>query len=247
MSTLEQVALPDSAGRENLRRLFAATEQVTGRYAADPEAWVALGEARFHFGAGLGVSDVMTLEAFERAIELDSAYAPAYIHAIQLALYLSRPAAARQYLTRYLDLRPAGQAALAAWVTSLLLNSAVSPTQIDRVLDTVPSSALVDTWSNFILAPDSAEVAIEVARRLTGRRISEDVWWQDPVVRQGMLAVSLGLRGHLREAARIMIADPEFVDWPLFTELAIAGAIPTDSVASLYGIPDGAGLVGGSR
>ena len=58
------------------RRLFSTAERVTTRYPTDPEAWVALGEARYHFGAGLGVSDAMTLEAFERAIRLDSAYAP---------------------------------------------------------------------------------------------------------------------------------------------------------------------------
>ena len=92
---------------------------------------VALGEARVHFGPGLGVNDVVTLETFEKAIELDSAYAPAYIHAVQLALYLNEPAAARRHLRRYLDLRPAGQHALAGSATSLC---SIPPSRSHRLI-----------------------------------------------------------------------------------------------------------------
>ncbi len=227
-------ALPDSAGRETLRRLFSVAERVTAQYPTDPEAWVALGEARFHFGFGLGVSDAMKLEAFGRAIQLDSAYAPAYIHPIDLALTLNDQPAARRYAARYLALRPGGQTALAASVTKLLLDPSTPAAKMERVLDTMPSGALVHTWISFFGAPDSAEVAIGLARRLAARHITGEGWWRYPDVRQHMVATSLAFRGHLREAARMVSAQPELADWHIFAELAMAGAIPPDTVDAFY-------------
>ena len=58
--------VPDSAGREILRRLFSTTERATALYGTDPEAWVALGEARYHFGNGSGRSDSMMFDAFDQ-------------------------------------------------------------------------------------------------------------------------------------------------------------------------------------
>lgn len=80
--TLDESELLDSAARENLPRLLSTAEALVRRYPTDPDAWYVLGEARFHFEAGLGVSDQRVLAAFEQVIALDSAYAPAYDHAI---------------------------------------------------------------------------------------------------------------------------------------------------------------------
>jgi eukaryotic-like serine/threonine-protein kinase len=233
-NALDEGALRDSAGRANLEHLFSASERVAARYPTDPEAWEALGEARFHFGAGLGVSDAMTLEAFERAIRLDSAYAPAYIHAVSLALALNEHSTARHYLARYLDLRPGGDHALANQLTSLLLDTKTAPAEVERVLDTVPPSALFSAWLNFASAPDSAEIAIRLARRLAARRVSDETFWRDPVFRLGVVAVSLGFRGHLREASSVVAAEPQLRGWFLFPELALARAIPAETADVFY-------------
>jgi hypothetical protein len=116
---------PDSAGRENLRRFFSTTEQVTARYPTDPEAWFALGEARFHLGHGLGLSDEMMFEPFHRAVTLDSSYAPAYIHLVELALRLGSQSTAQRHAARYLTLRPGGDHALAMRAASWLLDTAI--------------------------------------------------------------------------------------------------------------------------
>ena len=49
------------------------------RYQMDPEVWFAAGEALAHFGPYAGRTLEEQVEAFDHAIALDSAFAPAYI------------------------------------------------------------------------------------------------------------------------------------------------------------------------
>ena len=168
--------LPDSTGRQNLRRLFSTTERVTTLYPTDPEAWVALGEARYHFGHGMGVSDEMRFQPFDRAVTLDSSYAPAYIHLVEMALRLGDQPAAQRYAARYLRLRPGGLNALAMQATSLLLDTALSASRLDSALDTIPSEVLFSAWANFWVTPDPAEIGIDLARHLADRRVTGAVW-----------------------------------------------------------------------
>jgi tetratricopeptide (TPR) repeat protein len=234
MSTLSFPHFSDSAGRERRERLFATAERVAARYATDPEAWVALGEARYHFGHGLAVSDAMMLEPFQRAVALDSSYAPAYIHTVTMAVTLNDQAAARRYLARYLALRPGGTQGVSARMMSVLLDPPTPTAEVGQLLDTISSNALHHAWLDFMRAPDSAELAILLARELADRHVTEEVWWRDPMIRRGSLATTLAFRGHLREAARVVNAHPELATWPLFQELALAGAIPADTADAFY-------------
>jgi eukaryotic-like serine/threonine-protein kinase len=83
-----------------IKRGFATANELVNRYPEDPEAWYTLGETRWHFGTGPGInaSDRQVKEAFDRAIALDSSFAPAYEHQIQLALDLEGPEEALIYL-----------------------------------------------------------------------------------------------------------------------------------------------------
>src|SRR5207249_1681183 len=67
-------------------------------------AWSGLGDARMHWPLVGRTTPGQILEAFDRAIALDSAFGPAYIHPVEVALQLGRPAAARRYLAAYLAL-----------------------------------------------------------------------------------------------------------------------------------------------
>ena len=234
MSVINLGQLPDSGARANVRRLFTTADRVTTRYPNDPEAWVALGEARYHIGPGFGVSDAMKLEAFDRAVTLDSSYAPAYLHAVGLALSLNDRAATRRYAARYLDLRPGGVEALSVRLTSLLLDPTVPVLKMKRALDTASAIVLESAWLDFMAAPDSAEVAIALARRLSERRVTEDVWYRDSSARYGLLTSTLAYRGHLREAARVVAGHPKLAEWYPFVELALAGTIAADSADAFY-------------
>jgi serine/threonine-protein kinase len=80
-------------------RLFAVLDEAARRYPDDPEVWYYVGEGGYHFAnlSRTPIPDRDVLGAFGRAIALDSAFVPAYIHPVQLALALEGAAAAVRY------------------------------------------------------------------------------------------------------------------------------------------------------
>jgi serine/threonine-protein kinase len=234
MGTLDEGATPDSSGVARIQRLLTTAETATQRYPDDPEAWVALGEARQHFGAGLGVSEENTLAAFARAIALDSSFAPAYIHCVGLAFNLGDTAAAHRYARRFLALGPAPEDRIPVQVMDALLNQGLRHDGVARVLDTLSGEALVATWADLITARDSTEITVELARRFVNRPVNLGSWYSDSIVRLGLLGLVLAQRGHVREAVRVLSQREDFAQYPMFTELALAGLLPADSVSALF-------------
>ena len=82
-------------------RLF---ERLTRRYPDDLEAWYGLGEAHVHLGAQEGRQYTSAIAPFERALALDSTFAPPLIHMIEIAHYESDSARAREWTAAYLAL-----------------------------------------------------------------------------------------------------------------------------------------------
>ena len=120
----------DSGWGVRLRRVFTTLEQATARYPDDAEAWFALGEASNHIGPYAGRAYERQLEAFDRVIALDSAFAPAYIHPIEQSAGAG-PDAIRRYLRPYLALTPVDVNADGARLVQRLLDSAGRATDID--------------------------------------------------------------------------------------------------------------------
>ncbi|MDP3773473.1 MAG: hypothetical protein Q8Q85_04330 [Gemmatimonadales bacterium] len=75
-------------------------------YPDDPEAAYEQGEAYFHLGLALGAPSERVLEAFERAIRLDSTFIDPYNHAVELRVMLGDPAGARLLAVRGAALAP---------------------------------------------------------------------------------------------------------------------------------------------
>jgi tetratricopeptide (TPR) repeat protein len=99
-------AFADGKWIGSIRRRLAVLEEASRRYPEDPEVWSELGEARVHYGDRVGVDDRAALAAFERALQKDSAYGPAFYHAIDLTLQTGNPTAARALVDRYFQLNP---------------------------------------------------------------------------------------------------------------------------------------------
>jgi serine/threonine-protein kinase len=89
-----------------LRRRLATLGAVVARYPDDPDAWQELGEARVHSGYRAGIDQPTALSAFETAVRVDSGYAPAYWHAVELALSYRPRDSTRALIRRYLSLQP---------------------------------------------------------------------------------------------------------------------------------------------
>jgi serine/threonine-protein kinase len=206
-----------------VRALFATLQLAVERYPNDPEVWYALGEAQHHFGYGpdVGISVRRTLESFDRAIALDSSFAPAYIHAVELGLTVGGATRGLPYAKKYQELRPTDGKGAGVGLTALLVEGPAT-TQARAALDTASADVLRDAW--FILRrwADDRETAVQVARTWLARILATDE--RQAGLPRSALASVLAYRGKMEEAYQTWGRAPS----RLFVELAMAGAVPQD-------------------
>ena len=182
----------------NERRLLATLTEMRSRYPGDPEVWFALGEARYHLIRPALATDVEALDAFDRAIALDSAFAPAYFHApgLALAVDLGDAARARRYLAAYLRNNPEDSDASALRLTARLLDPRLEAWPgMARLIDTAHATVLYRAGLEYLGGwPDSAETAVRLLRSLAfGRHdlAGAPSWIADSLARRRMLASAL--------------------------------------------------------
>jgi eukaryotic-like serine/threonine-protein kinase len=217
-------------------------EEAVRRYPEDPELWYELGETREHLLGGLK-SPGPELEAFERAIDLDPGFAPAYEHTFALSMDLGKPDQARRFTEAYAALDSTADNAEPARLAALLLHRQPGDsTVVAHAVQAAPAGALFRAGLEFLSGwPDSAETAVGLLRRLAETNpppgTGSAPWVMDTLMRKQYLAAVLAVRGHLREAFqadRKLIKDPAaspfspFAD--PFVELSLLGMIP-DSIA----------------
>src|SRR5437667_6088915 len=73
-----------------MRHLVRTLEEALRRYPDDPEVWYLWAEMAYQHYSPLQIPVQKNLEAYQRAIELDSAFGPAYEHAVDLAIRMDR-------------------------------------------------------------------------------------------------------------------------------------------------------------
>jgi serine/threonine-protein kinase len=204
--------------------LFGILRTAVERYPNDPEVWYALGEAQHHIGYGpvVGVSMRRTLASFDRAIALDSSFAPAYIHAVELGLSLDGATRALPYARKYLSLRPTDSKGVGVGLTALLAEDPTSA-ETRAALDTASTDVLRDTWLIIRRWGDDRETAVQVARTWLARAIAEDE--SQAGFPRAALASQLAYRGKMTEAYEVWGATPS----RLYAELAMSGAVPPAS------------------
>ena len=228
------------------RRLFATLDEAARRYADDPEVWYELGEARFHFGYWHGIDAADALRAFDRAIELDSTFAPAYIHPVELALIHEGPRAAQRYAAAYTAARTGAAKGAGIPLVARLLRPDADRLDLDQLLDTIPTDAIHNAWLTLVAWPDSAETATRLLRYLVRARRGDMPISEDTLANNRLLASMLAFRGHVREA--LAVADADYA--PVLVDGALLGARTPDSalrvsrrwVAAGQLVPAGAAL-----
>jgi serine/threonine-protein kinase len=210
----------DSAWASRLHRLFATLDYATTRYPDDPEAWFALGDAHSHLGAFVGGSKEQQLEAFDRAIALDSAFAPSYFHAIMVAAMRGSDDVQR-YLRPYVALVSQGATGEAGRLLQRLL-SAGDSTELTALYEGPSDAALTIATSLITQLPDSEERVVSLTRFLVARPRSVFPY-NVAAFGRGFLARTLMSRGHMREAGQFLDGPPRRL---LYGEAALFGIVP---------------------
>ncbi len=210
-----------------VRRLFASAEEATRRYPDDPGLWNLRGEVETHYGFYTGVEYDQAFESLKRAIELDSAFAPLYIHPVEFALRYQGPDSAQAYIDRYLAMAPSSDKHAGGMsLLSLLLDpTTATSTETQLFLDTASANPISSAYLALWDETDSAEVAIRLSRLLAEGRPGFRPW-SDPQMGRRQLFRSLARRGRVREAA-----DLEQRSSRAILQLVALGAIPDDSTA----------------
>jgi serine/threonine-protein kinase len=217
------------------RRMVTTAREAVRRYPDDADAWHTLGEAYDHIGLGYGTSLDTALAAFDRAIALDSAYTPAYIHAMELASWAHGLEAAKRYATEYLRRAPDDVSAAGIRLAVDLANpTTTTPQDAARALRSASVNLRFKAWLAFYGAVDSGEVAARFARAMAVAPKGEDSWLP-PAFRQLILSSALTYRGHLKEAAAAWSVESSWPPW-LLTELCLLNRpLPAGGEAYLQG------------
>jgi tetratricopeptide (TPR) repeat protein len=210
----------DSLWGPRLHRFFDMLERLTARYPGDPEAWILQGEAENHLGPFAGRPYQYQLRAFDRAIALDSAFAPSYIHPIEVSAP-SGEVAMRRYLEPYLRLLGDDQYADGARLVRRLLDSVPGESQRLGLFKGVSDAGIFAAYLVLNSLPDTAELGVSLTRYIAQRPLS-NVPLNTPANASRALARALMSRGHLQEGLEHL---PDQDKSSLFAEAALLKAV----------------------
>src|SRR5262245_28740493 len=204
------------------RRLLGTLDEAVRRYPNDPELWYMLGDARFHAGVFGRLQPQASLDAFDRAIALDSTFTPSYVHAIPLALDHGGTALARQYAEAFLRAGAMGAYAQSTDLVLQLFDRAKRDHALRYLADSANPQIVHTALTAVIRWTDSAETLVALMRAQAEKEKASG--------KPGEFAlfgypIALAGRGHVREAWAATSVPL------LLSQFAFVGVLPIDSVA----------------
>ena len=223
----------DPRYRAHVLRLFATLRRATGRYGQDAEAWYRLADAYFHFGIGpgLSVSEPEILRTFDRSISLDTAFAPAYLHPVELGFSVGDSARALRYARRYFALQPGDVSAAGTLLAARLMTGAAGDMlEARQTVDTASGDLLFQAYSAARRAVDPHGVALELLRAMAGGRRAVYAPLADPTFARRRLVLQLAYRGRFAEATALR----ESRQSGALAEMALADASVESQARSVF-------------
>ena len=206
------------------KRLMSTLDDAVRRYPNDPELWYMLGDARFHAGSLARLPLRASLEAFDRAIALDSAFTPSYVHAVPLGLEYGGTDAGRRYAKAFLAAGAMGTYAQSTDLVLRLLDPATRARAIRYLADSADTHLFQTVWLAIGRWTDSAETVVALLR---ARGDVEKKSNTPTNIRVFALPSSLAARGHIHEAMPLTTFPA------LLSQYALTGAVPVDSAARM--------------
>jgi serine/threonine-protein kinase len=216
-----------------VRRLYATLGEGLRRYPNDAELSFLLAEAHWRFDTDIvagEVDDRAALVRFDRAIALDSGFAPAYVTPIALAAYLDGAASARRYIHGYLAIAPSGSRSEVMRLADVLLDpERAKAIDVPKLVDTLPPEVLCQTSRLLRHVADSTEMAVRIATALAARASTAGVNEGRATCAATQVVDALQFRGHLREAHRLTSLQLHWLRPTVMYNLARAHMVPVDT------------------
>jgi DNA-binding SARP family transcriptional activator len=157
-------------GQPLQRRLDDWTEVVV-LVPDQPEGWYALGDLQYHWGSLLGFADpqARALAHFNKALSLDSTFAPALHHVVELLAGQRQLDSLRPWARRYFAAAPATERATTAvaWLTAGALGDSAWIRQVRANFPTFSAGELrqvVRLTQVFGMPPEDARTAVALFR-----------------------------------------------------------------------------------
>jgi serine/threonine-protein kinase len=211
--------------------------ELTSRYPDDAEAWFMRGETQFHFSTDMMLAQAPFRESFERAIALDSTFAPPYLHYVEDAFARDDSATVRRAVAALRRIDSSSVKAVGLGLADdLVWGTAETRTRVREVLGRVPTDALLTAKHAINFAPELAESTLVLAGALAGDRArplndrvnaSIGVLWV--ALYRGRLNYALAFADTLAALARGLPEGEGFYWWKYMT-----GAMPTMLAAVGY-------------
>jgi serine/threonine-protein kinase len=214
-------------------RLFDLLQRGTARFPDDAEIWFKLGDAAFHF-AFLHPSTqtlVETRAAFDKAVALDSAFTPSYIHLVHVLNQLQDVEAMRKVMAQFLALEPGGEQAAGLRLAAQLLDPATprDARSIGMLFESADQRAIPSAYNTLLYLNDTSETQVSLARAM--RVGIEGGMVPATAVNQARFSMAQGFlaRGHLRDAV-----DGAPGDASIMLQAGFVGLLPPDSVDRFF-------------
>jgi len=142
---LASLSGPHYPGPSSMAEFLGAWRRAVDMAPNRPETWFGLGDSFFHDGRILGIprSWEAARAAIDKSLELDSTFAPALDHRIQLAAHAGDTVGLRRLAERYFAIDSIGPlATFLRWRVALAFGDDASRTAISSDFDSAPATAL---------------------------------------------------------------------------------------------------------
>jgi serine/threonine-protein kinase len=222
-----------------VHRLCDALVEALRRYPNDAELAFLHAEVRAEYDRDVVIGEVDdrgTLARYDKAIALDSGFAPAYVTPIRFAAFLDGARSAQRYIHAYLALAPSGSRSGIIRLAGDLLDPArAASINVARLVDSLPADAICAAAQVMRHVPDSAEFVRRAARALVeNHRLDTLAGASRHTCLVSQLVNGLQFRGHLREAERLATLDAHGLRAGVIYNMSRFSMLPVDSTRAEF-------------